>query len=108
MIETRFIEPSLSLAFTSATSSFGWPRSARHLAAAQSVMSRRSSEARIAGASAWFGALRLSLPARGTAAVWTSAGSCALPLQLPELDHVTGSKAASTALAENYVGLPPG
>jgi p-hydroxybenzoate 3-monooxygenase len=27
-------------------------------------------------------------------------------LQLAELDYVTGSKAASTALAENYVGLP--
>jgi p-hydroxybenzoate 3-monooxygenase len=27
-------------------------------------------------------------------------------VQLAELDYVTGSKAASTALAENYVGLP--
>jgi p-hydroxybenzoate 3-monooxygenase len=27
-------------------------------------------------------------------------------LQLAELDYVTGSIAASTALAENYVGLP--
>jgi p-hydroxybenzoate 3-monooxygenase len=27
-------------------------------------------------------------------------------LQLAELDYVTGSRAASTALAENYVGLP--
>jgi p-hydroxybenzoate 3-monooxygenase len=27
-------------------------------------------------------------------------------LQLAELDYVTGSLAASTALAENYVGLP--
>jgi p-hydroxybenzoate 3-monooxygenase len=27
-------------------------------------------------------------------------------MQLAELDYVTGSKAASTALAENYVGLP--
>jgi p-hydroxybenzoate 3-monooxygenase len=27
-------------------------------------------------------------------------------LQLAELDYVTGSTAASTALAENYVGLP--
>jgi p-hydroxybenzoate 3-monooxygenase len=27
-------------------------------------------------------------------------------LQLAELAYVTGSKAASTALAENYVGLP--
>ena len=26
--------------------------------------------------------------------------------QLAELDYVTSSKAASTALAENYVGLP--
>jgi p-hydroxybenzoate 3-monooxygenase len=29
-------------------------------------------------------------------------------LQLSELDYVTGSRAASTALAENYVGLPFG
>jgi p-hydroxybenzoate 3-monooxygenase len=29
-------------------------------------------------------------------------------VQLAELDYVTGSKAASTALAENYVGLPLG
>jgi p-hydroxybenzoate 3-monooxygenase len=28
------------------------------------------------------------------------------PLQVAELDYVTGSKAGSTALAENYVGLP--
>jgi len=27
-------------------------------------------------------------------------------LQLAELDYVTSSRAASTALAENYVGLP--
>jgi len=27
-------------------------------------------------------------------------------LQLAELGYVTGSKAASTSLAENYVGLP--
>jgi p-hydroxybenzoate 3-monooxygenase len=27
-------------------------------------------------------------------------------LQLAELDYLVGSKAASTALAENYVGLP--
>jgi p-hydroxybenzoate 3-monooxygenase len=27
-------------------------------------------------------------------------------LQLADLDYVTGSRAASTALAENYVGLP--
>jgi p-hydroxybenzoate 3-monooxygenase len=27
-------------------------------------------------------------------------------LQVAELDYVTGSVAASTALAENYVGLP--
>ncbi|HYS49088.1 MAG TPA: FAD-dependent monooxygenase, partial [Xanthobacteraceae bacterium] len=27
-------------------------------------------------------------------------------VQLAELDYVTGSRAASTALAENYVGLP--
>jgi p-hydroxybenzoate 3-monooxygenase len=27
-------------------------------------------------------------------------------LQLAELDYVTGSRAQSTALAENYVGLP--
>jgi p-hydroxybenzoate 3-monooxygenase len=27
-------------------------------------------------------------------------------LQLAELDYVTGSRAASTSLAENYVGLP--
>ena len=27
-------------------------------------------------------------------------------LQLAELDYVTGSRAGSTALAENYVGLP--
>jgi p-hydroxybenzoate 3-monooxygenase len=29
-------------------------------------------------------------------------------LQLAELDYVTGSRAGSTALAENYVGLPIG
>jgi p-hydroxybenzoate 3-monooxygenase len=29
-----------------------------------------------------------------------------LALQIAELDYVTGSRAASTALAENYVGLP--
>jgi p-hydroxybenzoate 3-monooxygenase len=27
-------------------------------------------------------------------------------LQLAELNYVTGSRAGSTALAENYVGLP--
>jgi p-hydroxybenzoate 3-monooxygenase len=27
-------------------------------------------------------------------------------MHLAELDYVTSSKAASTALAENYVGLP--
>jgi p-hydroxybenzoate 3-monooxygenase len=27
-------------------------------------------------------------------------------LQLAELDYVTGSRAAATSLAENYVGLP--
>jgi p-hydroxybenzoate 3-monooxygenase len=27
-------------------------------------------------------------------------------LQLAELDYLAGSRAASTALAENYVGLP--
>jgi len=27
-------------------------------------------------------------------------------LRIAELDYVTGSRAASTALAENYVGLP--
>jgi hypothetical protein len=27
-------------------------------------------------------------------------------LQIAELDYVTSSKAASTSLAENYVGLP--
>ncbi len=27
-------------------------------------------------------------------------------VQLAELDYVTGSRAASAALAENYVGLP--
>ena len=27
-------------------------------------------------------------------------------VQLAELDYVTGSRAAATALAENYVGLP--
>lgn len=27
-------------------------------------------------------------------------------VQIAELDYVTGSRAASTALAENYVGLP--
>ena len=29
-------------------------------------------------------------------------------VQLAELDYVTGSRAASMALAENYVGLPLG
>ena len=29
-------------------------------------------------------------------------------VQLAELDYVTGSRAAATALAENYVGLPLG
>ena len=29
-------------------------------------------------------------------------------IQLAELDYVTGSRAASTSLAENYVGLPLG
>jgi len=29
-----------------------------------------------------------------------------LKLQEAELDYVTGSRAASTSLAENYVGLP--
>ena len=27
-------------------------------------------------------------------------------MQLAELDYVTGSRAAATSLAENYVGLP--
>ncbi len=27
-------------------------------------------------------------------------------MQVAELDYVTGSEAASTSLAENYVGLP--
>jgi hypothetical protein len=27
-------------------------------------------------------------------------------MQVAELDYVTGSRAASTSLAENYVGLP--
>jgi p-hydroxybenzoate 3-monooxygenase len=29
-------------------------------------------------------------------------------LQIAELDYLTGSRAASAALAENYVGLPIG
>jgi p-hydroxybenzoate 3-monooxygenase len=33
-------------------------------------------------------------------------GSFGRKLQLAELDYMTGSRAASTALAENYVGLP--
>jgi len=33
-------------------------------------------------------------------------GTFADQIQLAELDYVTGSRAASTALAENYVGLP--
>ncbi len=33
-------------------------------------------------------------------------GAFADQIQLAELDYVTGSRAASTALAENYVGLP--
>jgi len=34
------------------------------------------------------------------------AGAYQHRLQLAELDYVTSSRAAATALAENYVGLP--
>ena len=34
------------------------------------------------------------------------AGSFGEQMQLAELDYLVGSQAASTALAENYVGLP--
>jgi p-hydroxybenzoate 3-monooxygenase len=33
-------------------------------------------------------------------------GTFGRKIQLAELDYVVGSRAASTALAENYVGLP--
>ena len=33
-------------------------------------------------------------------------GAFADQIELAELDYITGSRAASTALAENYVGLP--
>lgn len=37
---------------------------------------------------------------------WSGASPFDQRLQLAELDYVTSSMAASTALAENYVGLP--
>jgi p-hydroxybenzoate 3-monooxygenase len=37
---------------------------------------------------------------------WEDASPFDQRRQLAELDYVTGSAAASTALAENYVGLP--